>query len=240
MDGFTGTGLACIRSERIVFAGLDFSVTPGEALVLSGPNGSGKSSLLRLMAGIARPAAGRIDWQGAPIADDPESFYADMHYVGHRDAVKQALTVRENLAFHCALRVAAPDIEGALELTGLDALADLPARMLSAGQTRRLALARMLASPAPLWLLDEPIEHLDPGHIWSTLPDLIRDHQANGGCVLMVAHDPDWAAQLSDQVLLLGTEQWSWAEAKEQLTQSKLSQLYGHPYECRDGRWFAV
>ena len=147
MDGFTGTGLACIRSERIVFAGLDFSVTPGEALVLSGPNGSGKSSLLRLMAGIARPAAGRIDWQGAPIADDAESFYADMHYVGHRDAVKQALTVRENLAFHCALRVAAPDIEGALELTGLDALADLPARMYLPARPD-VWHWRVLASPA--------------------------------------------------------------------------------------------
>ena len=189
MDGFTGTGLACIRSERIVFAGLDFSVTPGEALVLSGPNGSGKSSLLRLMAGIARPAAGRIDWQGAPIADDPESFYADMHYVGHRDAVKQALTVRENLAFHCALRVAAPDIEGALELTGLDALADLPARMLSAGQTRRLALARMLASPAPLWLLDEPTVALDTRSV-ERLRSAIAAHRETGGMVVASTNVP--------------------------------------------------
>jgi len=189
MDGFTGTGLACIRSERIVFAGLDFSVTPGEALVLSGPNGSGKSSLLRLMAGIARPAAGRIDWQGAPIADDPESFYADMHYVGHRDAVKQALSVRENLAFHCALRVAAPDIEVALELTGLDALADLPARMLSAGQTRRLALARMLASPAPLWLLDEPTIALDPPSV-ERLIAAIADHRAADGIVVASTNAP--------------------------------------------------
>ena len=142
MDGFTGMGLACIRSERIVFAGLDFSVEPGAALVLSGPNGSGKSSLLRLMAGISRPAAGHIAWRGSPIADDPETFFADMHYVGHRDAVKLALTVRENLAFHGALRPGTPDIDGALERVGLAALADLPARMLSAGQTRRLALAR--------------------------------------------------------------------------------------------------
>ncbi|CAN0477398.1 unnamed protein product, partial [Discosporangium mesarthrocarpum] len=165
MDGFSGTGLACIRSDRIVFAGLDFAVSPGAALILSGPNGSGKSSLLRLMAGIARPAAGEIHWQGAPVSDDPERFFAYMHYVGHRDAVKPALTVRENLAFHAALRTGTAEtqakIEPALESVGLAALADLPARMLSAGQTRRLTLARILATPAPLWLLDEPTIALD-------------------------------------------------------------------------------
>ncbi|MGB0632842.1 MAG: heme ABC exporter ATP-binding protein CcmA [Alphaproteobacteria bacterium] len=189
MDGFTGTGLACIRSERIVFAGLDFSVAPGEALVLTGPNGSGKSSLLRLMAGIARPAAGHIAWQGVPVAEDPERYFADMHYVGHRDAVKAALSVRENLAFHCALRTAAPDIDGALETTGLSALADLPARMLSAGQTRRLALARMLAAPARLWLLDEPTVALDTRSV-ARLRTAIADHRAGGGIVVASTNVP--------------------------------------------------
>ena len=104
MDGFSGTGLTCIRSDRIVFADLDFSVSPGAALILSGPNGSGKSSLLRLMAGITKPAAGKIIWQGSPVTSDPERFFAEMHYLGHRNAVKPALTVQENLAFHAALR----------------------------------------------------------------------------------------------------------------------------------------
>ena len=104
MDGFSGTGLTCLRSDRIVFADLDFSVSPGGALILCGPNGSGKSSLLRLMAGITKPAAGEIIWQGIPVTKDPERFFSEMHYLGHRDAVKPALTVQENLAFHAALR----------------------------------------------------------------------------------------------------------------------------------------
>lgn len=189
MEGFTGTGLACIRSDRIVFAGLDFAVGPGEALVLSGPNGSGKSSLLRLMAGIAAPAAGEITWLGAPVRDDPERFFADMHYVGHRDAVKPALTVRENLAFHAALRPGGADIDGALDKVGLAALADLPARMLSAGQARRLTLARILASPANLWLLDEPTIALDTRSV-ERMRTAIADHRANGGVVVASTNVP--------------------------------------------------
>lgn len=189
MEGFTGTGLACIRSDRIVFAGLDFAVGPGEALVLSGPNGSGKSSLLRLMAGIAAPAAGEIAWRGTPVRDDPERFFGDMHYVGHRDAVKPALTVRENLAFHVALRPGSADIDGALDSVGLAALADLPARMLSAGQTRRLTLARILASPAGLWLLDEPTIALDTRSV-ERIRGAIADHRANGGVVVASTNVP--------------------------------------------------
>jgi heme exporter protein A len=189
MDGFSGTGLACIRSNRIVFAGLDFAVSPGGALVLSGPNGSGKSSLLRLMAGIARPAAGRILWQGAPVPEDPEQFFARMHYVGHRDAVKPALTVRENLSFHAALRPGPADIDAALDRVGLAALADLPARMLSAGQTRRLTLARILATPAPLWLLDEPTIALDYRAV-DRLRAAIDGHRAGGGMIVASTNVP--------------------------------------------------
>ncbi len=189
MDGFSGTGLACVRSNRIVFAGLDFAVSPGGALVLSGPNGSGKSSLLRLMAGIARPAAGNISWQGTPISEDPEMFFARMHYVGHRDAVKPALTVRENLSFHAALRPGPTDIDAALDRVDLAALADLPARMLSAGQTRRLTLARILATPAPLWLLDEPTIALDYRAV-DRLRGAIDDHRAGGGIIVASTNVP--------------------------------------------------
>tara|TARA_R110000868_G_scaffold778_7_gene5708 strand:+ start:8638 stop:9309 length:672 start_codon:yes stop_codon:yes gene_type:complete len=197
MDGFTGTGLACIRGDRIVFAGLDFAVAPGEALILSGPNGSGKSSLLRLMAGIAPPAAGDIAWRGAPVRDDPERFFADMHYVGHRDAVKPALTVRENLSFHAALRPGSDPgsdpggagIDGALERVGLAALAALPARMLSAGQARRLTLARILASPAALWLLDEPTIALDR-HSVDRMHAEIAAHRSGGGMVVASTNVP--------------------------------------------------
>ncbi|MFT7569201.1 MAG: heme exporter protein A [Paracoccaceae bacterium] len=189
MDGFSGTGLACIRSDRIVFAGLDFAVSPGGALILAGPNGSGKSSLLRLMAGIARPAAGNIVWQGVPVSEDPERFFAKMHYVGHRDAVKPALTVRENLAFHAAMRSGAADINAALDHVGLAPLADLPARMLSAGQTRRLTLARILATPAPLWLLDEPTIALDYRAV-DRLRAAIDAHRAGGGMIVASTNVP--------------------------------------------------
>jgi heme exporter protein A len=189
MEGFTGTGLACIRSDRIVFAGLDFAVSPGDALVLSGPNGSGKSSLLRLMAGVAAPAAGEINWQSRPVRDDPERFFAAMHYVGHRDAVKPALTVRENLSFHAALRRGEAQIDAALDQVGLSALADLPARLLSAGQTRRLTLARILATPAPLWLLDEPTIALDYRSV-DRIISAIADHRAGGGIVVASTNVP--------------------------------------------------
>lgn len=191
MGGFSGHDLACIRSERIVFAGLGFALAPGEALILTGPNGSGKSSLLRLMAGIAPPAAGLLRWNGAPVADDREGFSAGTLYLGHRDAVKPALSVRENLAFHMAVRAggAAPEngpgagLDGALDRLGLSALADMPARLLSAGQTRRLALARVLATPATLWLLDEPTIALDAPSV-AAVVDAIAGHRAAGGMVV--------------------------------------------------------
>ena len=191
MEGFSGHDLACIRSERIVFESLGFSVRPGGALVLTGPNGSGKSSLLRLMAGIARPAAGEIRWDGAPVRDDPEGFFANLHYVGHRDAVKPALTVRENLAFQAALRGGAntPAIDAALDAVGLRPLADMPARMLSAGQTRRLSLARLRAAPAPLWLLDEPTIALDPPSV-ARITAAIAEHRAHGGMVVASTNVP--------------------------------------------------
>ena len=189
MDGFTGCGLACIRSERIVFAGLNFSVAPGGALLLTGPNGSGKSSLLRLMAGISHPAAGKISWRGKSIADEPEGFFRDLHYIGHRDAIKPALSVRENLEFFSALRPGTRDIGGALERMGLAPLADLPARTLSAGQTRRVALARILACPAPLWLLDEPTVALDQASV-DRLQTAISTHRRSGGIVVASTNVP--------------------------------------------------
>lgn len=191
MASFEGHGLACIRSDRIVFAELDFSVSAGEALLLTGANGSGKSSLLRLMAGLGRPAAGRLLWNGVPVDDDRDVFFRETHYLGHRDAVKPALTVRENLAFHAALRGAGDGdaLDAALSAVGLDALAGMPARMLSAGQTRRLALARVLASPAALWLLDEPTIALDATSVSAIFAAIAR-HRAAGGMVVASTNVP--------------------------------------------------
>jgi heme exporter protein A len=184
--GFAGLGLACRRGERLVFAGLDFALPPGGALLLTGPNGSGKSSLLRLMAGLTRPEAGRLVWNGAPIAEDPAAHRARLHFIGHQDALKPVLTVAETLAFWAGMRGGA-DVAAGLQRFRLAALAEWPCRLLSAGQRRRLALARCVASPAPLWLLDEPANGLDA----EALADLlaaIADHRAAGGAVALSTH----------------------------------------------------
>ncbi len=184
--GFAGLGLACRRGERLVFAGLDFALPPGGALLLTGPNGSGKSSLLRLMAGLTRPEAGYLAWNGAPIAEDPAAHRARLHFIGHQDALKPVLTVAETLAFWAGMR-GGGDAGAGLQRFRLAALAEWPCRLLSAGQRRRLALARCVASPAPLWLLDEPANGLDA----EALADLlaaIADHRAAGGAVALSTH----------------------------------------------------
>ena len=172
-----------------MFSHLDFALGAGETLVLTGPNGSGKSSLLRMMAGLLPPLSGGIEWEGADIAEDREAHAARLHYVGHLDAVKLALTVAENLRFWAALR---PDGKGAgpaLEQFGISALADLPARFLSAGQRRRLALARIAVSKAPLWLLDEPTVALDSEGV-ATVHEAIRNHCAEGGSCVVSTNAP--------------------------------------------------
>jgi heme exporter protein A len=187
---FAGSRLACRRGERLVFAGLDFRLGSGEALVLRGPNGSGKSSLLRLMAGLIRPEAGRLTWNGAATAEDREAHGGRLHFIGHLDAVKPALTVRENLRFWIRLRGVAEDasaIGKALARLGLERLADAPARFLSAGQRRRLALSRLAATPAALWLLDEPSTGLDDASL-SAFESLLADHRAGGGMVALATH----------------------------------------------------
>src|SRR5579883_2793028 len=158
---FTGEGLACRRGERLVFKGVVFALAPGGALLLGGPNGSGKTSLLRLMAGLARPEQGVIAWDGDTIADDLVAHWSRLHYIGHQEAVKLALTAEENLAFWAGMRGTNGGAIDALRRFRLDARAAWPARYLSAGERKRLGLARLVASPAALWLLDEPTTSLD-------------------------------------------------------------------------------
>ena len=190
MSLFEGRALSCQRGDRLVFAGLDFALGPGEALLLLGANGSGKSSLLRLMAGLARPAAGEIAWGGAPIAGRMEEHYERQHFLGHLDAVKPVLSVAENLAFWSGLRGGdGRAVESALAAFDLASLAELPARLLSAGQKRRLALARLLAAPAELWLLDEPSVGLDRASV-ERLTAAIAAHRAGGGRVVAATHLP--------------------------------------------------
>jgi heme exporter protein A len=185
-----GDGLACRRGGRLVFVGLDCRLAAGGALVLTGANGSGKSSLLRLLAALLEPAAGRLSWGGVTVAEDAAGYRGAVHYVGHLDATKPAFTAREMLAFWAALRGdAASATEAALAAFGLEAAADWPCRWLSAGQRRRLALARLIVAPAPLWLLDEPIAALDVDGE-ARLVAAIAVHRAAGGRVALATHQP--------------------------------------------------
>jgi heme exporter protein A len=188
------SGLICVRGGREVFSGLGFAVAGGEALLVTGRNGAGKSSLLRMIAGLVRVAGGALAIAGA----DPEKTIPEQaHYLGHQDALKPSLTVAENLQFWTRyLGSAEPppaslqaSLQASLAAVGLSALADLPAAYLSAGQRRRLSLARLLAVDRPIWLLDEPTAALDR-EAQDTLAGLMRRHLAGGGLILAAAHGP--------------------------------------------------
>jgi heme exporter protein A len=185
-----GGGLVCIRGGREVFAGLGFSVSSGEALLVTGRNGAGKSTLLRLIAGLVRPAGGQLTLTGG---DGEQSIAEQAHYLGHLDALKPSLTVGENLRFWATyLGTAKPAheaIDAALSAVGLGALADLPSVYLSAGQRRRLSIARLLAVKRPIWLLDEPTSALDRD-AQDTLAALMREHLAGGGIIAAATHGP--------------------------------------------------
>jgi heme exporter protein A len=180
-----GRDLVCIRGGREVFCDLGFRVGAGEALVLTGPNGAGKTSLLRMIAGLLRPAAGRIELAGGEAElGVPEQA----HYLGHQDALKPSLTVCENLQFWAKyLGGGTEALASALAAVGLEELADLPAGYLSAGQRRRLSLARLLAVPRPLWLLDEPTAALDIG-AQERLTALMREHLGGHGIIMVATH----------------------------------------------------
>lgn len=187
----TAVELACHRGGRDVFSGVSFTVGAGEALTITGRNGAGKSSLLRLVAGFLRPAAGSLHLEGG----DPELSIAEQaHYLGHQDAVKPSLSVAENLQFWAAFlgaglgagSIKAPD---ALEAMGLGGISALPAAYLSAGQRRRLSIARLIAVKRPLWLLDEPTSTLDAA-AQERLTEVMRSHLTDGGLILAATHAP--------------------------------------------------
>lgn len=178
--------LSCERGGRSIFEGLGFSVAGGEALLVTGRNGAGKSSLLRMIAGLLRIAGGTLSLEGG----DPErSIGEQAHYLGHNDALKPSLTVEENLAFWTAWLGGAGDPREALAAVALDSLIGLPAAYLSAGQKRRLSIARVIAAKRPLWLLDEPTSALDTAS-QAMLLGLMRAHLAGGGIIIAATHLP--------------------------------------------------
>jgi heme exporter protein A len=182
-----GNKLACSRGGRDVFSGLNFSVSSGEALVVTGRNGAGKSSLLRMIAGLICISAGHLTLIGG---DTDATLPEQAHYLGHQDALKPSLSVSENLKFWADyLGGNRKEIYPALEAVDLVPLTDLPAAYLSAGQRRRLSIARLVAVKRPLWLLDEPTSALDvPSQ--KRLAELMRGHLAGGGMIVAAAHGP--------------------------------------------------
>jgi heme exporter protein A len=183
----SGRGVRCVRGGREVFSGLDFEVSSGETLAVTGPNGSGKTSLLRLIAGLLTWVDGSIDLEdGEPELNLPEQA----HYLGHRDALKPALSVLENLSFWRDF-LGGASFEPAESLTsvGLDHAAHLPAAFLSAGQRRRLSIARLLAVRRPIWLLDEPTSALDAAG-QGLFSGLMSEHLARGGLIIAATHAP--------------------------------------------------
>lgn len=194
------TALACRRGHKAIFSGIGFSVGSGDALLLLGPNGAGKSSLLRIIAGLLRPCAGEIVLEGG---DHERTIGEQAHYLGHQDALKPALSIAENLRFWTQFLGAARGLapREALEAVGLIELAELPAGYLSAGQRRRLSLARLLCAKRPIWLLDEPSSALDANG-QERLLRVMHAHLGEGGIILAATHAPLGLAQ--PQVLRLG------------------------------------
>ncbi|TGN83575.1 heme ABC exporter ATP-binding protein CcmA [Bradyrhizobium yuanmingense] len=183
----SGHGLRCVRGGREVFAGLDFAAGSGEAVAVMGRNGSGKTSLLRLIAGLLVPAGGTIALEGG---DGELSLAEQCHYLGHRDALKPALSVAENLTFWADfLGGERFDAVESLAKVGLDHAIHLPAGFLSAGQRRRLSLARLLTVRRPVWLLDEPTNALDVAG-QDMFAGLMREHLASGGMIIAATHAP--------------------------------------------------
>jgi heme exporter protein A len=187
------TDLTCVRGDRCLFRQLGLSVAPGQLLLVEGENGAGKTSLLRILAGLGLPALGQVLWRGQPIARQREDYGQALLYLGHLGALKEELSAAENLLADARIAglpgIGAGQVADALGLMGLKRVAGLPVRVLSAGQRRRAALARLLLEPPPLWILDEPFNALDTTAV-DLLGRTLESHLARGGMAVLTSHQP--------------------------------------------------
>ncbi|MBU3667650.1 MAG: cytochrome c biogenesis heme-transporting ATPase CcmA [Rhodocyclaceae bacterium] len=198
--------LSCVRGTQTLFTDLSLQLDAGQWLYLQGENGAGKTSLLRILAGLALPAAGSVHWQAQPISNQRSEYHADMLYLGHHASLKEDLTLTENLRSLIAmdgLKVSDAAIQDALTRMGLAKRQHLPARVLSAGQKRRGLLVRLLLRPAKLWLLDEPFNALDANAIVD-LQECLKAHLKDGGMIVLTSHQtPDLGSDTAGFVLSL-------------------------------------
>ncbi len=186
------SNLACSRGDHLLFSDLNFSLSAGELLQVQGANGSGKTSLLRTLCGFMMPVAGEIRWRGQNIRELGDTFYAEMIYLGHLNAIKDELNALENLRISAGLagcKVDDKQVIAALRRMGLSGRETLPVKVLSQGQRRRVALARLLLSNASLWILDEPLTALDVGAV-GLMQELIGEHLVSNGMVIYTTHQP--------------------------------------------------
>ncbi|MBI5430631.1 MAG: cytochrome c biogenesis heme-transporting ATPase CcmA [Nitrosomonadales bacterium] len=186
------SNLACSRGDHRLFSGLDFALYPGQIMQVQGANGSGKTSLLRTLCGFMMPDEGDIVWGGESIRDLDEDYYAEMLYLGHLNAIKDELSAVENLRISAGLSgvdINEKETVAALRRMGLRGRERLPTKVLSQGQRRRVALARLLVNDAKLWILDEPLTALDVGAV-VLIQELIAEHLAQGGMVIFTTHQP--------------------------------------------------
>ena len=184
--------ITCVRGERELFSGLSLQVLPGQCLHIRGENGVGKTSLLRILTGLASPEVGEVLWNGRSIKKDASDYHSQLLFLGHRDALKEDLSALENLRMYAAIdgiALSEQDAFASLWRFGLKGREDLPVNCLSAGQKKRVLMARIVTRRAPVWILDEPFNALD-AHAVAELQGLIAEHLENGGLAVLTSHQP--------------------------------------------------